>query len=128
MANFTEKQVKILNSHQAVEKVTKKQVTFTSDFKIKATKAYLSGTPAVQIFKAEGLDFLPRKMMTNAVLRWRDLYNEQGEKGLHPKKKGRTPIYARETSELSYEELIAKVEFLEMENDFLKKLKALGKK
>lgn len=126
MAKFTKNQLNLLKSHESVEKVTEKQVTFTTDFKLKATKAYLSGKPAVEIFSDENLDFLPRKFMTNAVLRWRDRYNKEGEKGLKPKKKGRIPIHARDTSELSYEELIAKVEYLEQENDFLKKLKALG--
>lgn len=126
MAKFNKVQLNLLKSHKSVEKVTEKQVTFSSDFKLKAVKAYLAGKSANEIFSNENLEFLPRKFMVNAVLRWRDRYNEEGEKGLRPKKKGRIPIHARNTSELSYEELVAKIEYLEQENDFLKKLKALG--
>ena len=41
-------------------------------------------------------------------------------------KKGRPPKVAKKLKEMSIEELKARVAYLEMENDFLKKLKALG--
>ena len=41
-------------------------------------------------------------------------------------KKGRPPKVEKELDEMSIEELKARVAYLEAENDFLKKLKALG--
>ena len=41
-------------------------------------------------------------------------------------KKGRPPKVVKKIEEMSIEELKARVAYLEAENDFLKKLKALG--
>ena len=65
-------------------------------------------------------------MKTNSVLRWKEQFLKEGEGGLREKKKGRQSIHSKSSSALSYEDLLAKVEYLEQENDFLKKLKALG--
>ena len=126
MKDLTKKQLDFLKNHKSVERITSKQVIFSFEFKLKAVKDYFKGVPPAETFKKAGLEFLPQKMKTNAVQRWRDNYNEDGEKGLKPQKKGKIPIHTRDNSELSHEELLAKLEFLEQENDFLKKLKALG--
>jgi len=126
MKDLSQKQINFLKNHKSVERITSKQVIFSFEFKLKAVQNYLKGRATSQIFIDEGLDFLPKKMMTNSVLRWRDRYNLDGEKGLKEKKKGRRQIHLEDSSNLSYEELLAKVEYLEQENDFLKKLKALG--
>ena len=126
MKDLTKKQLEFLKNHKSVERVTSKQVIFSFEFKLKAVKDHLKGVLAAETFRKEKLDFLPNKMKINSVLRWRDKYNKDGEKGLKPQKKGRVPIHTKDSSELSHEELLAKLEFLEQENDFLKKLKALG--
>ena len=128
MENLTKKHLDFLKNHKSVERITSKQVIFSFEFKLKAVKNYLNGISSINTFKDENLDFLPRKMITNSVLRWKDKYNSEGEKGLVESKKGRQPIHKKDSSALSYEELLAKVEYLEQENDFLKKLKALRKK
>ena len=126
MKNLSQKQITFLKNHKSVERITAKQVIFSFDFKLKAVKNYLKGMPPTKIFQDEELDFFPRKFMTNTILRWRDRYNLDGEKGLKESKKGRRQIHLEDSSKLSYEELLTKVEYLEQENDFLKKLKALG--
>lgn len=128
MKDLSQKQLIFLKKHKFVEKVTSKQVVFSFEFKLKAVRNYLKGIPSQETFKNEGLDFLPNKKITNSVLRWLDQYNKDGEKGLRPSKRGRIPVHKLDTSELSYEELVAKVEYLEQENDFLKKLRALRNK
>lgn len=128
MENLTRAQLDFLKNHQSIERVTSKHVIFSFEFKLMAVKSYLKGIPFKEIFKQERLDFLPSKYMNNAILRWRDKYNEQGEAGLKEKKKGRKNLHLEDNTSLSYEELLAKIELLELENDFLKKLRALKKK
>ena len=111
MENLTKKQLDSLKNHKSVERITSKQVIFSFEFKLKAVKNYLNGISSINTFKDENLDFLPRKMITNSVLRWKDKYNSDGEKGLVESKKGRQPIHKKDSSDLSYEELLAKVEY-----------------
>jgi transposase-like protein len=127
MKELTKKQLHFLKNHKLIERITSKQVIFSFEFKLKAVTKYIKGISVIKIFEEENLGFLPRKMMTNSVVRWRDKYHKEGEKGLLESKKGPKPLQSQNNSELSYEELIAKVEYLEQENDFLKKLKALRK-
>lgn len=126
MKDLSKEQINILKKHKSVERITSKHVVFSFEFKLKAVTNYLGGTLANETFANEGLDFLPSKMKTNSVLRWKEQFLKEGEDGLRKKKKGRQSIHSRSSSALSYEDLLAKVEYLEQENDFLKKLKALG--
>lgn len=128
MKNLTKKELDFLKKHKSVERITSKQVIFSFEFKLKAVKNYLKGISALQTFSEHDLDFLPKKMITNSVLRWKNCYNKEGADGLKEKKKGRQPVHLKDSEDLSYEELLAKVEYLQQENNFLKKLKALRNK
>ena len=66
---------------------------------------------------------------------WQRLYNEGGITALEPKPKGRPPmskktdytaLLSKPVSELSHEELLKRLEYLEVENAYLKKLEALA--
>ena len=71
----------------------------------------------------------------STILVWRRLYNEGGITALEPKPKGRPSmpkrheiqaLLAKPSSELTPEELLRKLHYLEVENAYLKKLQALA--
>ena len=127
MGNFTEKQIKFLKNHKSIEKVTAKHVTFSYKFKVSAVKKYFKGIPSIEIFRNEGFpsDLFSNKFITNSVLRWRRKFEAEGESGLELSKRGRKPAAKASSEGLDYDQLLAKVEYLEHKVDFLKKLKAL---
>lgn len=68
------------------------------------------------------------------IMVWQRLYNEGGITALQPKPKGAPlkfktqdikALLAKQLSELTHEELLRRVEYLEAENAYLKKLEAL---
>lgn len=63
------------------------------------------------------------------IANWRSTYEREGPEGLVAKPKGRAPMARRKKQEpkemTEVEKLKERVEFLEMENAALKKLKAL---
>jgi transposase len=72
---------------------------------------------------------------SSTVLVWQRLYNEGGITALEPKPKGRPAmpkrheiqaLLAKPSSELTPEELLRKLHYLEVENAYLKKLQALA--
>lgn len=71
----------------------------------------------------------------STILVWRRLYNEGGITALEPKPKGRpsmpkrheiAALLAKPAAELTPEELLLKLHYLEVENAYLKKLQALA--
>ena len=71
---------------------------------------------------------------SSTILIWRRLYNEGGIKALQSKPKGRPPmskrseiqaLLAKPSEQLTPEELLLKLHYLEVENAYLKKLEAL---
>jgi transposase len=86
----------------------------------------ISARPAAAHFKIGGM---------SSILQWQKLYNEGGITALEPKPKGRAPmskktdytvLLSKPVSELSHEELLKRLEYLEVENAYLKKLEALA--
>jgi transposase len=71
----------------------------------------------------------------SSITVWQRLYNEGGITALEPKPKGRPPmskktdytaLLSKPVSELSHEDLLKRLEYLEVENAYLKKLEALA--
>ena len=71
----------------------------------------------------------------STILAWRRLYNQGGITALEPKPKGRPAmpkrheiqaLLAKPSSELTPDELLRKLHYLEVENAYLKKLQALA--
>lgn len=71
----------------------------------------------------------------STILVWRRLYNEGGSTALEPKPRGRPSmpkrheiqaLLAKPSSELTPDELLRKLHYLEVENAYLKKLQALA--
>lgn len=129
--HFTEEQINRLKDHPCIVHISEKAITYSEDFKERAVMASESGITSRMIFEKEGLSVqdLGKKRIKSALERW--LVMSQREDGLkdtratktsgRPRTRPRTP-----EEELNY--LRDKVEYLEQENEFLKKLKALERK
>lgn len=127
---FTSSQMEELQKNPNVIGVTESAITYQPSFKVKAVLENLNGKNPKQIFVDHGFDVsiigeeLPRKRL----YKWREIYKELGESGLLSDKRGKGTKRSS-SKELSLEEKLrraeAKIKFLEVENDFLKKLEAL---
>lgn len=128
---FSNSQMKVLEKNPNVIRVTKQTITYSPDFKVKAVLENIQGKNPAQIFVDHGFDLdvigkgLPRKRL----YQWRKIYNESGELGLSLDTRGKSKTERTPSRELSVEEKLkkaeARIKFLEVENDFLKKLEEL---
>jgi|SaaInlV_165m_DNA_1040744.scaffolds.fasta_scaffold33723_1 hypothetical protein len=112
-----------------IEKITEKNVTFTSKFKIKAVEQYYKGLNPDQIFTDAGINlkiFLP-KYAKSCVKRWKEKYELHGRDSL---KTNSTGINAsgrpkkEDPDELTLDELRVMVEIQREVIDMLKKNRA----
>jgi hypothetical protein len=126
---FTSFEQKQLKKNPYVKQVSDKAITYTDVFKEHFIQAYGQGKLPREIFQDAGFDVetLGNKRIQMASTRWRTAYAKSGIGGLADARKhasGR-PL----TREISHEEQIArleaKLEWLEVENEFLKKLEWL---
>lgn len=128
---FSKSEMKELEKNPNVLSVTEKVITYHPDFKVKAVLENIKGESPARIFMDHGFDLniigkeLPRKRL----YRWRKIYNESGEMGLTLDNRGKTKVERTSSKELSMEEKLkkaeARIKYLEVENDFLKKLEEL---
>ncbi len=128
MSDFSEKDRRSLESNHLVESVGPNQVQFTSKFKLKALKLHDEGLRPSDVFLKLGVDpnlFLkdyPKKCLS----RWRKIVDTHGENGLEEERRGKGATGRPKKAELKDEKaLLARIAYLEAENDFLKKLRAL---
>jgi len=130
MIKLTKSERKTLQNNKFVLKVTEKQVAFTSKFKLQSIQKYFKGKSARLIFNEAGFQdkIFSNKYVSGCLNRWRKTYNENGEKGLSRDNRGNNAIHSTDYKDINLEDLLERVEYLEQENDFLKKLKALKKK
>lgn len=131
MSDFSEKDRRSLESNPLVKSVGPNQVQFTAKFKLKALKLHSEGFAPSDIFLKLGVDpilFLkeyPKKCLS----RWKKIVETHGEKGLEQERRGKGASGRPKKAELKNEKaLLARIAYLEAENDFLKKLRALGEK
>ena len=119
---FSKEEQARLRTLIAVEKVSDKTLVFTQAFKRRAVLLSRQGKTANQIFREAGIDInlFPARYFHHVIKRWKKSNLQDGIK------KGRPSKVAKKLKEMSIEELKARVAYLEAENDFLKKLKALG--
>lgn len=130
MERLSEADRKALLSNKYVLKITGSQVIFTSKFKIKAVEMNLDGKTANNIFLELGIDpayFLP-DYPKKSVSRWRRIYLKEGKEGLEIEKRGKNakgrPKKIFDPEDI--DSVMARLAYLEAENDFLKKLHALA--
>jgi len=72
--------------------------------------------------KETGIKF---RVSNSAIRQWEKRYQEKGIMGLEDKKKGRRPKAPKSQSPKTREELLERIQYLEAENEYLKKLNAL---
>ncbi len=131
MSKFSADEKKKLLGNHYVQKVTESQVSFTSEFKILAVKQHKSGKTPDQIFIDAGLDtslFLedfPKK----TIDRWNRIFESEGAVGLKSEKRGKGATGRPKKKQLydptDINSVLKRLAYLEVENDLLKKLRAL---
>lgn len=128
---FSDKDRRSLESNPLVQSVGLNQVQFTVKFKLKALKLHAEGLRPADIFLKLGVDpnlFLkdyPKKCLS----RWKKIIEIHGEKGLEQERRGKGATGRPKKADLKDEkDLLARIAYLEAENDFLKKLRALAEK
>ena len=130
MEKLSESDKKSLLTSKFVAKITGSQVAFTSTFKIKAVEMNLEGKSPSAIFVALGIDvslFLPG-YPKKCITRWKKIFLKEGKEGLKEEKRGKNakgrPKKKFEPNDMN--SVMARLAYLEAENDFLKKLHALA--
>lgn len=120
--------VKELNENPNVEKATEWSVTFTEEFKRKAYEEYYLGKPMREIFAEAGFDVkaLGKGRLQN--FRNKLVGKAEEETGFADKRKDKS-LQAAPSTEAQMMKRIRELEhrnaYLEQENDFLKKIRAL---
>ena len=118
---FEGEELQRLNGLPCIEKASEKLLIFKQSFKREAVEKRKEGYTANQIFTEAGIDiskYAP-KYFHHLLKRWRH------ENLSDDIKRGRPKKTVKGINEMSMDELKARVAYLEAENDFLKKLKAL---
>lgn len=110
---FTEKQKKELLQNRNVQKIKGCSIIYSSEFKEYALLLYQKGISAVQIFADAGFDLnlFDKEHPIKLLSKWR------------LKKTSQSPEPSNPSSQ--EKKLLARVQYLEAENEFLKKLEAL---
>lgn len=117
---------KRLLSNRFVEKITNSNISYTSEFKLLAVKANIEGKSPTDIFDEAGIDVAPfvKNYAVKTISRWKKIYQEEGKLGLVKEKRGKNATGRPKAKEFNSVE--AELEYLRLENDFLKKLHALA--
>lgn len=126
---FTEKEIKILSKNKNILKISSKSIVYAVKFKEKFIEEYSKGKLPRRIFQENGFDIeiLGIKRVEQSAQRWKRAYNKDGLLGLKDSREhssGR-PKNRELTDAEKMEKLEAKIRLLEIENEFLKKLKKM---
>ena len=130
MLNLPESERSRLLKNPVVEKITDSHVVYTVEFKKSAVGKYLSGQSPRQIFTDAGINtsYFNEDYAKKSIFRWKKVLEDDGPGGLATEKRGRKasgrPKKVFDPSDL--QSVLDRVAYLEAENDFLKKLKALA--
>lgn len=128
---YNELQRKQLENNPNVSHVSDRSITYKPEFKVQAVKEYLQGKLPMKIFIDHGFDIemIGVDKPHACLKRWRYSFEAHGEDGFYTERRGKGSTGRPSSKELTLEEKLKKAEarnaFLEMEIDFLKKLKEL---
>lgn len=121
MEKFTKEEKELLELNPNIQAVLSDQVLYTKEFKQKAILEYENGKSANQIFQDAEIDVSivskQRDYASKTISKWKNA-NKEKINIHYPKKKNKTKKSA-------YQKLLERNEYLEAENEFLKKLSAL---
>jgi transposase len=122
--------VRLYQQHGS-EGLAKRHTNYSVEFKLNVLKKHFENSWSNQ--ETSAYFNIPSPSLIGVWLR---LYNQGGETTLEPKPKGRRPvkrtandiqtILKKPINELSHEELLQRVHYVEVENAYLKKLEALA--
>ena len=120
---FNEEQIKKLEKNPNILRVLPDKILYTQEFKEKAMQEYALGKSARQIFIEAGFNLSELSQISDYASRilskWRKA-KQNNNIHFSPKKK-------RKEKQTDYQKMKARLEYLEAENEFLKKLSALCK-
>lgn len=122
-----------LERNPNIEKITEKNIAFTGAFKKLAVEEWHKGISPSEIFRSKGFDLslFPEEYANDTLKRWRRSVKKNGLKALEEDRRGKSssgrPRKKKSVDKMSEVELKARIAYLEAENDFLKKLRALAK-
>lgn len=121
MEKFTKAEKELLEQNPNIQAVLANQVLYTKEFKEKAVIEYESGKSANQIFQEAGIDttILSKQYdyASKTISKWRNA-NRKKINIHYPKQN-------KKQKKSAYQKLLERNEYLEAENEFLKKLSAL---
>ena len=126
---FNEKEIKILSKNKYVKKVSSKSITYSIGFKEKFIEEYYKGKLPRLIFEECGfdIDLIGLKRVEQSAHRWKKSYEKDGLFGLQDIRN--SPLGRPKKNNLTDAEknkkLEAKVKLLEVQVEFLKKLKKM---
>lgn len=128
--DYTKAEMEELKKNKYVEEVKKDKITFTKEFKILFIKEFNNGKGNLQIFSENGLNpLLVGKRRIKACTRnWKKQAKNDptfSRQGYHPIKKETNEDKKKRLQDIKY--LQKRVNQLEMENEFLKKVQTLRK-
>lgn len=122
MEKFTKEAKELLEHNPNIQAVLSNQVLYTNEFKEKAVKEYESGKSANQIFQDAGLNttILSKQYdyASKIISKWRKAKSKNIN--IHYPKKLNKKVKS------AYQKLLERNEYLEAENEFLKKLQMLN--
>ncbi len=128
--DYTKAEMEELKKNKYVEEVKKDKITFSKEFKILFIKEFNNGKGNLQIFSENGLNpLLVGKRRIKACTRnWKKQAKNDptfSRQGYHPIKKETNEEKKKRSQDIKY--LQKRVNQLEMENEFLKKVQTLRK-
>ncbi len=128
---FSQSEINLLKSNPNISKVTKSVIHYSESFKMTFMDEYLKGVIPRLIFERCGLslELLGKSRIEQTTFRLKKQYNKFGMLGFKDSSKKSSDNITDETllKEQGSSKLQSRIEFLEMENDFLKKLKDMGR-
>ncbi len=126
MGKLSDSDRKRLLANKFVDKITNSQVSFTAEFKIKAVERNIAGENPKFIFNSSGIEtsLFNEEFPKKSISRWKKIYLEQGKDAFKTEKRGKGSTGRPKSKE--FRSLEAELEYLRLENDFLKKLHALA--
>jgi hypothetical protein len=128
---FNKFQRKLLENNPNVSHISEQNISYKPEFKEKAVQENLAGKGPMDIFLEHGFDLkiIGSEKPKECLKRWRRSYEMHGNEGFYTELRGKGSTGRPSSKELTMEEKLKKAEariaFLEMENDFLKKLEEL---
>ena len=127
---FSQEEIRDLQANPYVEKVGKKSITYTQEFREFFVSEYQKGKLPTQILRTAGFNtsVLGRERIHSICTRFRKM--EQRPEGLADTRKGNSgrPSTKDLTQEEEIKRLKNKIKYLEQENEFLKKIRFLDRK